>query len=130
MSRLRYLTAGESHGPGLTAIVEGCPAGLALEAASIDADLRRRQGGYGRGDRQRIERDAARIMAGVRHGRTTGAPVALFVANRDADNWGDILAVEPPASGEDHGGCRSASRVRGTPTSAARSSTGSTTSAT
>ncbi len=100
MSRLRYLTAGESHGPGLTAIVEGCPAGVTLEAATVDADLRRRQGGYGRGDRQRIEQDAVRIVAGVRHGRTTGAPVALFVANRDAENWGDVLAVEAPASGK------------------------------
>ena len=100
MSGLRYLTAGESHGAGLTAVVEGCPAGIALEAAFIDADLRRRQGGYGRGDRQTIEQDAVRILGGVRYGRTTGAPVALFVANRDAANWGDVLAVEVPASGE------------------------------
>ncbi len=100
MSGLRYLTAGESHGAGLTAVVEGCPAGIALEAAFIDADLRRRQGGYGRGDRQTIEQDAVRILGGVRYGRTTGAPVALFVANRDAANWGDILAVEAPVAGE------------------------------
>ena len=100
MSGLRYLTAGESHGAGLTAVVEGCPAGIALEAAFIDADLRRRQGGYGRGDRQTIEQDAVRILGGVRYGRTTGAPVALFVANRDAANWGDVLAVEVPAGGE------------------------------
>lgn len=100
MSGLRYLTAGESHGAGLTAVVEGCPAGIALEAAFIDADLRRRQGGYGRGDRQAIEQDAVRILGGVRYGRTTGAPVALFVANRDAANWGDVLAVEPQADGE------------------------------
>jgi chorismate synthase len=100
MSGLRYLTAGESHGAGLTAVIEGCPAGITLQAASIDADLRRRQGGYGRGDRQTIEQDAVRILGGVRHGRTTGAPVALFVANRDAANWGDTLAVEAPGAGE------------------------------
>jgi len=100
MSGLRYLTAGESHGAGLTAVVEGCPAGIALEAAFVDADLRRRQGGYGRGDRQTIEQDAVCILGGVRHGRTTGAPVALFIANRDAANWGDVLAVGAPAGGE------------------------------
>ncbi len=100
MSGLRYLTAGESHGAGLTAVLEGCPAGIALEVGDIDADLRRRQGGYGRGDRQTIEQDAVRILGGVRYGRTTGAPVALFVANRDAANWGDILAVGAPAAGE------------------------------
>ncbi len=100
MSRLRYLTAGESHGAGLTAVLEGCPAGVELGAAVIDADLRRRQGGYGRGERQRIEKDAVRILAGVRHGRTTGAPIALFVPNRDAANWGDVLAVEAPQGDE------------------------------
>ena len=99
MSGLRYLTAGESHGPGLTAVLEGCPAGLVLEAGAIDADLRRRQGGYGRGDRQSIEQDAVRFLGGVRHGRTTGAPVALFIANRDAANWGDTLAPESPPAG-------------------------------
>lgn len=98
MSRLRYLTAGESHGAGLTAVLEGCPAGLAVAAADIDADLARRQGGYGRGPRQAIEKDAVRILGGVRYGRTTGAPVALFVVNRDAENWGDVLAVESPGS--------------------------------
>jgi chorismate synthase len=100
MSGLRYLTAGESHGEGLTAVIEGCPARLRLDAAGIDADLRRRQGGYGRGERQRIEQDAVRILGGVRHGRTTGAPIALFVANRDAANWGETMAVEQPSSGE------------------------------
>jgi chorismate synthase len=99
MSVLRYLTAGESHGPGLTSILEGCPAGLTLDAATIDAQLRRRQNGYGRGERQSIEQDSARIVGGVRHGRTTGAPIALFVANRDAANWGDTLAVEVPVAG-------------------------------
>src|SRR5512141_2289172 len=100
MSRLRYLTAGESHGPGLTAVLDGCPAGLAVDPAAVDAELGRRQSGYGRGDRQSIEQDRVRVLGGVRHGRTTGAPLALFVPNRDAANWGDVLAVEAPAGGE------------------------------
>lgn len=100
MNGLRYLTAGESHGTGLTAIVEGCPAGIAIDAAFIDEDLRRRQGGHGRGDRQKIEQDVVRILGGVRHGRTTGAPIAFFVANRDAANWGDLLAVDAVAAGD------------------------------
>ena len=101
MSRLRYLTAGESHGPGLTAVLDGCPAGLDVDVAAIDAELGRRQSGYGRGERQSIEQDRVRVLGGVRHGRTTGAPLALFVPNRDASNWGDVLAVEaPPAGGE------------------------------
>ena len=99
MSRLRYLTAGESHGPGLTAVLDGCPAGLAVDVAAIDAELGRRQSGYGRGERQSIEQDRVRVLGGVRHGRTTGAPVALFVPNRDAANWGDVLSVEAPAAG-------------------------------
>ena len=99
MSRLRYLTAGESHGPGLTAVLDGCPAGLTVDVAAIDVELGRRQSGYGRGERQSIEQDRVRVLGGVRHGRTTGAPVALFVPNRDAENWGDVLAVEAPAPG-------------------------------
>ena len=99
MSRLRYLTAGESHGPGLTAVLDGCPAGLDVDVAPIDAELGRRQSGYGRGERQSIEQDRVRVLGGVRHGRTTGAPLALFVPNRDASNWGDVLAVEAPPSG-------------------------------
>ena len=100
MSRLRYLTAGESHGPGLTAVLDGCPAGLDVDVVAIDAELGRRQSGYGRGERQSIEQDRVRVLGGVRHGRTTGAPLALFVPNRDAANWGDVLAVEAPAGGE------------------------------
>ena len=104
MTRLRYLTAGESHGPALTAIVEGCPAGLELTAEAVDRDLARRQQGYGRGLRQAIEKDRVRFVGGVRYGRTTGAPIALQVLNRDAGNWGTILSpglpedcsVEPP----------------------------------
>ena len=100
MSRLRYLTAGESHGPGLTAVLDGCPAGLSVDPARIDAELRRRQSGYGRGERQSIEQDSVRVLGGVRHGRTTGAPLSLFVSNRDAANWGDALAVEAPVAGQ------------------------------
>jgi chorismate synthase len=94
MSTLRYLTAGESHGRQLTAIVEGCPAGLAFEASACDADLARRQLGYGRGARQQIEKDRVTILSGVRYGRTTGAPIALSVANRDAERWLETMAVE------------------------------------
>jgi len=100
MSRLRYLTAGESHGPGLTAVIDGCPAGLAVDPAAIDGELRRRQGGYGRGERQSIEQDQAKVLGGIRRGRTTGAPISLFIANRDAANWGDILAVDASATAE------------------------------
>jgi len=95
MTTLRYLTAGESHGRRLTAIVEGCPAGLALDAAAIDGDLARRQLGYGRGARQQIEKDRVAILGGVRYGRTTGAPIALAIENRDAASWLDTMAVEP-----------------------------------
>jgi len=87
MSRLRFVTAGESHGPCLTAIVEGLPAGLPVDLEAIDRELRRRQGGYGRGGRQRIERDRVEVLGGAIYGRTTGAPLALRIANRDWANW-------------------------------------------
>jgi chorismate synthase len=92
---LRVVTAGESHGPGLTAIVEGIPAGLELDRAAIDADLARRQLGHGRGGRMKIESDAAEVTAGVRHGRTLGGPIALQVANRDYANWEDRMSPWP-----------------------------------
>lgn len=92
---MRLLTAGESHGPSVLALVDGVPAGLAIRPGEIDVDLRRRQLGYGRGARQRIERDAVRITGGVRQGRTTGAPLALEIANRDAVNWERVMSVEP-----------------------------------
>ena len=98
---MRLLTAGESHGPGVLAVLDGVPAGLSLSAAAIDVDLRRRQLGYGRGARQRIERDAVRITGGVRQGRTTGAPIALEIANRDAVNWERVMSVEPVAEPPD-----------------------------
>ncbi len=84
---LTLTTAGESHGPALVAIVEGVPAGLALSRDAIDADLARRQEGYGRSPRQRIERDRVEVLAGLRHGRTLGTPLALVVRNRDHENW-------------------------------------------
>jgi chorismate synthase len=84
---LRLITAGESHGPGLTCIVEGLPAGLQLTPEDLNADMARRQLGHGRGGRMKIERDAAEITGGVRHGHTLGGPIALQVANRDYANW-------------------------------------------
>jgi chorismate synthase len=92
---LRVVTAGESHGPGLTCIVEGIPAGLELDRAAIDRDLARRQLGHGRGGRMKIESDAAQVTAGVRHGRTLGGPIALQVANRDYANWEERMSPWP-----------------------------------
>src|SRR4030042_3220542 len=94
----RFLTAGESHGKSLSAIIEGMPAGLALSEDDVAADLRRRQAGHGRGARPQIEQDRAEIVAGVRHGRTLGRPIALLIANRDWENWRDVMAVEAPAA--------------------------------
>ena len=96
---LTYRTAGESHGPALTTIIEGLPAGLPLTPDDIDADLARRQLGYGRGGRQKIETDRVQVTAGIRHGRTLGSPVALMVMNRDFANWSeDRMAIWEPAS--------------------------------
>jgi chorismate synthase len=92
---LRVVTAGESHGPGLTCIVEGLPAGLALDLAAIDRDMARRQLGHGRGGRMKIERDSAEITSGVRHGRTLGGPIAVRVANRDYANWQERMSPWP-----------------------------------
>lgn len=94
MGQFRFLTAGESHGKGLTAIIEGVPAGLPLSEPDIASDLARRQGGYGRGGRMKIEKDHAEITAGVRHGLTLGSPIALWVQNRDWVNWTEKMAVE------------------------------------
>ena len=90
---MRYVTAGESHGSQLTAIVDGVPAGLRISEESINADLERRQAGYGRGGRMEIEADTVRILSGVRFGRTIGSPIALVVENRDAVSWKDEMAV-------------------------------------
>ena len=93
--RLRLITAGESHGPGLTCIVEGLPAGLELDREAIDRDMARRQLGHGRGGRMKIETDRAHVTAGVRHGRTMGGPSALQVANRDYTNWDERMNPWP-----------------------------------
>src|ERR671930_2412194 len=82
-----FTPAGESHGPGLVAIVEGLPAGLELDRERLDREMARRQLGHGRGGRMKIERDSLEIRSGVRHGRTLGGPVAVLVANRDYENW-------------------------------------------
>ncbi len=96
MGRLRFLTAGESHGPALAATVDGIPAGLRLSADEIEVDLARRQRGYGRGARSTsIEQDRAEILAGVRHGLTLGSPILLLIRNRDWENWTQVMAVEP-----------------------------------
>ena len=91
----RFVTAGESHGPGLTAIVEGLPAGLELRPEDIDRDLARRQLGHGRGGRMKIEKDRAQVTAGVRHGRTLGSPVAMWIENRDYQNWEERMNPWP-----------------------------------
>jgi chorismate synthase len=91
----RFLTAGESHGPALTMIVEGLPAGLTVEKERIDADLRRRQGGYGRGGRMKIEKDAVRFLSGVRHGKLLGSPITMQVENLDWVNWEERMNAAP-----------------------------------
>jgi chorismate synthase len=96
VGRLRFLTAGESHGPALAATLEGVPSGLAVTAEAIAADLARRQAGYGRGARSTsIEQDRAEILAGVRHGLTLGSPILLLIRNRDWENWTRVMQVEP-----------------------------------
>ena len=95
MSGFRFTTAGESHGPGLVAIVEGMPAGLALRREDLDRDMGRRQLGHGRGGRMKIETDSVEIRAGVRHGRTLGSPIAVLVANRDYANWEERMNPWP-----------------------------------
>jgi chorismate synthase len=91
---LRFLTSGESHGERLTVILDGIPAGLELSAVDVATDMARRQGGHGRGGRMKIERDAARIVSGVRGGRTLGSPITLEIANRDWENWHAVMSVE------------------------------------
>ncbi|HEX3250816.1 MAG TPA: chorismate synthase, partial [Pyrinomonadaceae bacterium] len=92
---LRFTTAGESHGRSLVAIVEGLPAGLPVDQNLIDDELRRRQLGYGRGGRMKIERDHADILTGVRHGLTLGSPLTLLIENKDWPNWTEVMASEP-----------------------------------
>jgi chorismate synthase len=97
---LRFLTAGESHGPELVAVIEGAPAGFEIDLAAINQDLARRQKGYGRGGRMAIERDEARVVSGIRFGRTMGSPVTLIVENRDFKNWEKRMSANPADRGE------------------------------
>ena len=94
MSNIRFLTSGESHGQGLSIIVEGVPAGISLDEDYIREDLARRQKGYGRGGRMQIEKDRALIKSGVRHGVTLGSPIGMWIQNRDWENWQEVMAVE------------------------------------
>ncbi len=110
---LRFLTAGESHGPSLTVIVDGVPAGLRLTTEQIARDLARRQLGYGRGRRMAIEKDRADIVGGVRHGETLGSPIALRIDNKDWTNWLHTMAVDTPA--DDLPGARRAAVTRPRP---------------
>src|SRR5260370_23931649 len=100
MGSLRLMTAGESHGPALVAILEGLPHGLVVDEAAVNADLKRRQGGYGRGGRMKIEKDAVQVLAGLRGGVTLGAPLAMMVPNADFANWTDVMNPFTPAAGE------------------------------
>src|SRR5580700_4861833 len=92
---LRFLTAGESHGRALVAVLEGVPAGLKIDFDAVTADLRRRQTGYGRGRRMAIESDRAEALSGIRHAQTTGAPIALLIPNKDWENWQKTMSVGP-----------------------------------
>ena len=127
---LRLITAGESHGPGLTCIVEGLPAGLVLRPEDLNGDMARRQLGHGRGGRMKIERDAAEVTAGVRHGRTLGGPIALQVANRDYANWEERMSPWPVDRIPPTRSRRSTCRGPATPTWSARRSTSRATCAT
>ncbi len=111
---LRFLTSGESHGQGLVAIIEGLPAGLAIDFDAVTLELRRRQGGYGRGRRMVIESDRAEVLSGIRRGRTTGAPIALLVRNKDWANWQNTMHVETDAP-EGSTGAKRAAVVRPRP---------------
>lgn len=113
MARITFHTAGESHGPALVALVEGMPAGLPLLAEAVDADLARRQQGYGRGRRMQIERDRAEFLSGVRAGETLGSPIAMLIRNRDWKNWEAIMDPAPrPEDDTPAGRKRQVTRVR------------------
>lgn len=101
LRRLKLTTAGESHGPAIVAILEGVPAGLELSPSDVASELVRRQGGYGRGGRMKIEKDLGEIFAGVRLGETLGGPIAIRIPNRDFKNWQDAMSVEAPAAPDD-----------------------------
>ena len=95
MEKFRFLTAGESHGKGLTAIIEGIPSGFEINPDFINAELKRRQQGYGRGGRMKIETDTVEFLSGIRFGKTLGSPVALFIKNKDFENWEKIMSINP-----------------------------------
>jgi chorismate synthase len=107
---IRFTTAGESHGRGLIAIVEGLPSGLEIDIAGLNEELKRRQWGYGRGGRMKIEQDTVEIISGVRHGATLGSPIAMMIENKDWRNWGDVMSVEVLEVAENRG--RRVSRPR------------------
>ncbi|HDR6273229.1 MULTISPECIES: chorismate synthase [Bacillus] len=109
---MRYITAGESHGPQLTTIIEGVPAGLPLVADDINEELARRQKGYGRGRRMQIETDQVQVVSGVRHGETLGSPIALVVENRDFAHWTKIMGAEPLTEQEEKGMKRKVTKPR------------------
>ena len=109
---MRYLTAGESHGPQLTTILEGLPAGMPLAASDINEELARRQKGYGRGRRMQIEKDSAEIVSGVRHGKTLGSPIALVVKNNDWKHWTTIMGIEAIEEGQEDEIKRKVTRAR------------------
>src|SRR5579885_3334155 len=98
LAMLRFTTAGESHGPALVSILEGMPAGLSLLADDVNAELARRQQGYGRGRRMQIEKDTVEFLSGVRAGQTLGSPIAMTIANRDWKNWQEIMDPAPDAA--------------------------------
>ncbi|MEO8577735.1 MAG: chorismate synthase [Gemmatimonadales bacterium] len=110
---LRFTTAGESHGPALVSILEGAPAGIPLLAADVNAELARRQQGYGRGRRMQIEQDAAELLSGVRAGYTIGSPIAMLIHNRDWKNWSEIM--DPARTADDDAGARKRSVTRPRP---------------
>ena len=95
MSKFRFLTAGESHGKCLTAIIEGVPAGFEINSEFINNELKRRQGGYGRGARMKIESDTVEITSGIRFGKTIGSPITLVIQNKDFENWQKIMSIYP-----------------------------------
>ena len=96
---LQLVTSGQSHGPGIVAIVSGMPAGLVVDRERMQRDLARRQAGYGRSPRQKIEQDTAEILGGMRHGKTLGGPISLIVANRDHANWGAAMSAWEVSAG-------------------------------
>ena len=112
MSRIRFTTAGESHGPALVSIIEGVPAGLGLLAAEVNRELARRQQGYGRGRRMVIEQDEIEFLSGVRAGETLGSPIAMIVRNRDWKSWTDIMDPAPREGDGVEGRKRRLTRVR------------------